>query len=82
MANQKNKARRNDELLKAVGVNIRCYRKQKNLSMEQLAVLTNMELKQIYNYEYGKVNIDISMLSVIAEALGIEANLLLIVKSS
>ena len=67
------KFRRNDEAIKNLGRNIRKYRKLKGLTIAQLAYSCEIEPKQLYNYEYGKVDTNITILTLIAEHQGVEA---------
>ncbi len=69
--------KKNQPILNTIGTNIRHYRILKELSVEKLAVLANIEAKSIYNYEYSKVDIGASSVAVIANALQIEPYLLL-----
>jgi len=57
-----------EELL-AFGANLRRIRKEKNLSMEALANLAEIELSQIYRIETGKINPKLITLLRIAKAL-------------
>ena len=69
--------KKNQPILNTIGTNIRRYRILKELSVEKLAILANIEAKSIYNYEYSKVDIGASSVAVIANALQIEPYLLL-----
>lgn len=69
--------KKNQPILNTIGANIRRYRILKELSVEKLAILANIEAKSIYNYEYSKVDIGASSVAVIAGALQIEPYLLL-----
>lgn len=80
MADSPKTKRRNDALLKSVGENIRHYRKLKGLSLRKLSILTDIEYSQIYKYEAGTVDTNITMLSILALHLDIETFELLVVK--
>jgi len=80
MADSPKSKRRNDALLKSVGENIKHYRALKGLSLRQLSILTEIEYAQIYRYEAGTVDTNITMLSILAEHLDIETFQLLVVK--
>ncbi|MBB5634567.1 transcriptional regulator with XRE-family HTH domain [Pedobacter cryoconitis] len=64
-----NRFRRNDELIKIVGNNIRRYRKLKGLTIAELSFFTQISEKQIGDYENGKVDTNITMLSILAKHL-------------
>ncbi|WP_199117178.1 helix-turn-helix domain-containing protein [Pedobacter sp. ASV28] len=57
--------------LEAFGSNLRAIRKEKQLTMEALANLAEIELSQIYRIETGKINPKLTTLIKIANALGI-----------
>jgi transcriptional regulator with XRE-family HTH domain len=57
--------------LEAFGSNLRAIRKEKQLTMEALANLAEIELSQIYRIETGKINPKLTTLMKIANALGI-----------
>jgi transcriptional regulator with XRE-family HTH domain len=62
---------RDDDLLKAVGENIRLVRKSKGFTIESFANQIGVDYSQINRMELGKVNVTISMLSRIANELGV-----------
>lgn len=62
---------RNTTFIKALGKRIREIRKQKGLSQQQLANLSNMELSQLNRIELGIVNTSVSHISSLCEALEI-----------
>lgn len=70
--------KKNQAILDVIAVNLREYRNQKNISVEKLAVLCDMEAKAIYNYEHGKVDISASSIATIATHLEIEPHQLLV----
>jgi transcriptional regulator with XRE-family HTH domain len=59
------------EELKNFGNNLRRIRKEKDLSMEALANLAEIELSQIFRIETGKINPKLTTILTIANALGI-----------
>ncbi|HMI02172.1 MAG TPA: helix-turn-helix transcriptional regulator [Pedobacter sp.] len=59
------------EELKNFGNNLRRIRKEKELSMEALANLAEIELSQIFRIETGKINPKLTTILTIAKALGI-----------
>lgn len=71
------KQRRNEKAIMTVAHNIRKYRKQQNLTIEELANLVGVDYSQISRMERGKVNPTISMIFDIANVLKISPALLL-----
>lgn len=63
------------ELTDIVGNRIRFYRKSANLTQSDLADLTGLNRSYISMIEKG-TNCSVSTIAIIAEALGIELNLL------
>lgn len=61
------------EQLEAFGKNLRRIRKEKDLSMEALANLAEIELSQIYRIETGKINPKLITILRIAKALEISS---------
>jgi len=57
--------------LRNFGNNLRRIRKEKDLSMEALANLAEIELSQIFRIETGKINPKLTTILTIARALGI-----------
>lgn len=72
-----NRYRRDDHMIKIVGQNIRKYRKLKGLTIMQLSYKCEISTKQIGDYERGKVDTNITMLSILAKHLEIKPFLLL-----
>jgi transcriptional regulator with XRE-family HTH domain len=62
-----------EELLKLFGQNVRRIRKEKMLSMEQLANLADIEISQVYRIENGRINSKIITVIALANALEIDA---------
>ena len=60
---------RDDNVIKALGEQIRNARQLKGLSQQELANLCNLELSQINRIELGKINTSVSHLFLIAEKL-------------
>ena len=61
-----------DDILKLFWNNIRRYRKEKNISQEKLAELTDLHRTYISDIERSKRSISLSNVQKIAEALEIE----------
>ena len=59
------------EELKNFGNNLRRIRKEKELSMEALANLAEIELSLVFRIETGKINPKLITILTIAKALGI-----------
>jgi len=74
MADPRKKKRRNTEGIKNVGKKIRYYRELKGISRKTLGELTGLEEKGIYNYEYGKVDTNITTILLLAEHLEVNAS--------
>jgi len=70
--------KRHQTMLNIVGANILRVRTERKLSQEKLGELAEVEKKMIFNYEHGLVDISVSMLTIIAEALEIEPHTLLL----
>ena len=58
--------------IRLISSKIKTYRANKNLSVQELAYLCNMERSSISRIESGRVNITIKTLCIISDALGIE----------
>lgn len=58
--------------LKEVGKNIRCIRKEKNFTMENLAFESGIEYRQIGRIERGEINTTIISLLRISTVLNVE----------
>lgn len=72
-----NKQRRNELAINTLGANIRKYRTERNLTIEELANLIEVDYSQISRMERGIVNANVSILFDIANALKIEPSQLL-----
>ncbi|SDP90536.1 Helix-turn-helix [Mucilaginibacter sp. OK268] len=72
-----NKQRRNEKAILTLATNIRKYRQERNLTIEELANLIEVDYSQIGRMERGIVNPNISIVFDIAKALGIKASQLL-----
>ena len=55
--------------IKAFGMNVRKIRKAKNLSMQSVANIAEIELSQVSRIETGKINAKLSTLLILARAL-------------
>jgi len=58
-------------IAKNIGVTLKKLRINKNLSMQQLATLAEIEKSQIYRIENGKVDVRISTLYLLADRLNV-----------
>ncbi|MFE0432786.1 helix-turn-helix domain-containing protein [Klebsiella pneumoniae] len=65
------------ELTIQFGQLVRKYRKERNMSQEQLALLCNMDRSYLGRIERGEVNPTLEKIYEIASALNISANSLL-----
>jgi transcriptional regulator with XRE-family HTH domain len=59
-------------IAKNIGVTLKRLRTNKNLSMQQLATLAEIEKSQIYRIENGKVDARISTFYLLADRLNID----------
>lgn len=59
----------NTEFIKKLGKNLRKVRKEKGLSMEQLANKSDVEYSQISRIELGQINTSVSTIKDIADGL-------------
>jgi transcriptional regulator with XRE-family HTH domain len=57
-----------------IGMALKKLRNGKNLSMQELATLAEIEKSQIYRIENGKVDVRISTLYLLAEALKVDVS--------
>jgi len=71
------KNKRNEKAIATLASNIRRYRQEQNLTIEQLANLVDVDYSQIGRMERGVVNPNISVIFDIADALGIKPSQLL-----
>jgi transcriptional regulator with XRE-family HTH domain len=69
--------RRNEIAIGILANNIKKYRKSKNLTIQELANILNVDYSQISRMERGVVNPNISIIFDIAGVLGIEPGRLL-----
>jgi transcriptional regulator with XRE-family HTH domain len=63
---------REEKAIKNFGKNLKRIRKLKNITQEQLAFSTGLELSQIGRIERGTINTSISNVFIIAKALNIK----------
>ncbi len=63
------------DFLKEVGQRVRIIRKEKNLTMENLAYETGMECRQIGRIERGEINTSLLSMKRIAIALDVDLHL-------
>jgi transcriptional regulator with XRE-family HTH domain len=67
----------NEQFVKKFGLHLRKVRMEKNISMQTLAYMTNVEYSQISRIEHGKINTSIGMLYELALALDVKVTVLL-----
>lgn len=70
------------DVVQLLGVNVRYYRKLKGMTQEQLAAEAGMERSYVSDLERGTRNPSVLALGRLADALCIEASLLLASKKS
>ncbi len=66
----------NQDFITAFGQNLRRLREEKGISLRGLADEAEMENKQLYLIEHGKVNTSISTAYALAKVLGVEPKVL------
>lgn len=64
----------NQELAQSIGSQIRNARKQKNISQEQLALLTGIDRSYLGRIERGEVSVTVEKLAQIAYVLNVGIN--------
>ena len=64
----------NQELARSIGSLIRNARKQKNISQEQLALLTGIDRSYLGRIERGEVSVTVEKLAQIAYVLNVGIN--------
>ena len=69
--------RRNDDVIKKFGLNVRKVRKGKGITQEELADLTNIDYRNIGRIERGEINSGLSIVACIADALKVKVSDLL-----
>lgn len=62
---------RNLEYIKAFGEHVKRIRLQKDLSREDIAAHSGIEVMQLYRIETGKINTTISTVLALSKALGV-----------
>jgi len=72
-----NRHRRNDVAITTLANNIKKYRKEKNLTIQELANILDVDYSQIGRMERGIVNPNVSIIFDIAKALEINPSQLL-----
>lgn len=72
------KQRRNEKAISTLAANIRKYRQERNMTIQELANMLDVDYSQISRMERGIVNANVSIIFDIAKALEIEANQLLL----
>ncbi|MHB8206932.1 helix-turn-helix domain-containing protein [Mucilaginibacter sp.] len=71
------KYRRDENAINTMAKNVRKYRKEKKLTIQELSNIANLEYAQLSKIERGLANSTISTLFEIANALGISPGQLL-----
>ena len=66
------------DIVKVFGLNVKKYRKSINMSQEELAEKSNLHRTYISAIERGKRSIALDNIEKIADALGVEAYVLLV----
>ncbi|MFY7651330.1 MAG: helix-turn-helix domain-containing protein [Chitinophagaceae bacterium] len=69
---------RNTELLIKFGLVLKELRVQRNLTQEALAFEANIEISQVYRIEKGKLNVTLSTLNLLSNALNISLSELML----
>lgn len=69
------------DVVQLLGVNVRHYRKLKDMTQERLALDAGMERSYVSDLERGMRNPSVRALGRLAEALGVEPGLLLEARS-
>ncbi|MES2425916.1 MAG: helix-turn-helix transcriptional regulator [Bacteroidota bacterium] len=69
--------RRNEKAIATLAINIKKYRLQQNITIQQLANIIDVDYSQIGRMERGVVNPNISIVFDIAKALNIDPRQLL-----
>lgn len=70
------------DVVQILGENVRHYRKLKGMTQEQLALEAGMERSYVSDLERGQRNPSVRAVGRLAEALGVQPNLLLLDASS
>ena len=63
---------------KALGAKIKEYRKKENITQEQLAEMADISLSHMSNVETASVSVSLPALKLIADALGVTIDELLV----
>lgn len=64
----------NQELAQSIGSLIRNARKQKNISQEQLALMTGIDRSYLGRIERGEVSVTVEKIAQIAHVLNVNIN--------
>lgn len=78
MDKKSNSRRRHEQGILMLGKNIRKQRKAQHLTITQLANQAEIQYKHLQQIETGEINVTVSMVFIIANALGIDVNLLFV----
>jgi len=71
-AMRKTKYVRADEAIRKFGTNLRKLRKEKGMSMQELADISDVEYSQISRIERGLINTSLSNVFAVAQALEVD----------
>ena len=69
---RKDKYIRDEARIKAFGRNLRLLRKERGMTMQELADLSDIEYSQLSRIERGVINTSLSVIFEIADALEVE----------
>ena len=72
MGESEKRYKTDEQTITRIGLNIRTYRKLKGLTQNDLSLKTGLSRSQLYSYENGKVNQNVSSLKAIADILEIQ----------
>jgi transcriptional regulator with XRE-family HTH domain len=62
---------KNQELLDKFGAHVRKLRSQRDMTLEELAYASDIELSQVHRIEKGRTNLSLSTVEAIAKGLNI-----------
>jgi transcriptional regulator with XRE-family HTH domain len=68
---------KNSHAVEVLAANVKSHRLRCNLTQERLAIMADIEFSQVSRIERGVINTSISVVFIIAKALGIKPSQLL-----
>jgi len=74
MEDTNHKLRRDDDLIKRIGENVRKFRKKKRLTIVQLHYQSGIGTTSLHNIEHGLINSSVSTIKVLCEILDVTPN--------